>query len=94
MNGAQRVTVGISDLRRYLLRHGWSRMDHPNKRLELFRTAADSTGDYSSLALPANSDFRDAGSLIQEALGLVSAHEGVSVEKALDSVQQWDRDVL
>ncbi len=93
MNGPEE-TVEIADLRRYLLRHGWSRMQHPNERIEMFRTAADASGDYSTLALPASLDYADAGSLIREALRLVSDQEGAPFGRVLDRVRNWDRDVL
>src|SRR4051812_26356028 len=94
MNGASEQTVHLGELRRYLLRHGWSRLDHPNDRIELLQTRPDSRGDYSTVALPISADFADAGSLINEALRLVSEHKRAVIARVVDRVQKWDRDVL
>lgn len=94
MNGASELIVDLGELRRYLLRHGWSRVEHPNNRIELLQTRPDATGDYSTVALPASPEFADARSLIREALRLLSEHEGVALSQISDRVQKWDRDVL
>jgi hypothetical protein len=87
-------TVEVDDLRRYLLRRGWARMQHPNDRIEMFRTPADSTGDFSTLALPTNPDYKDAASLILEAIRLVSDHERTPFARLLEKVRNWDLDIL
>lgn len=93
MNDEQPI-VQLEQLRRYLLRHGWSQVQHPNARIRMFKTEPNAVGDYSSLTLPASVDFSDAPSLIQEAIHLVSAHERAPFARIVDRLQHSDRDII
>ena len=69
-------------------------MEHPNTRIEVFETRPDRDGGYASVILPRSPEFRDSPELISEAVRLVSSYEGLPVEKTIDHVLRWDRDIL
>src|SRR4051812_36216580 len=84
----------LTNLRRYLLSHGWFTVEHANNRIELLQTKPDETGGYASVAIPRSVEFRDAGGLINEAVRLVASYENSAIEKVIDYVLRWDRDIL
>lgn len=88
------ASVGLDDLRKYLLTHGWAQASHSNNRILLFATKPDETGDFASVALPASTDFSDAANLIDEELRVVAEHEKLSIQKMVDRVHCWDRDIM
>ncbi len=94
MSTSQLTTSDLQNVRRYLAARGWQKIPHPNDRIELLQTLPDQTGDYSSVSIPASPDFRDAGSLVNEALRILAAHEGLPIEQIVDRVRRWDRDIL
>jgi hypothetical protein len=91
---AQMPTVKPEQVRRYLLYRGWSHVQHPNLRIQMFRTSEDLTGDFASLVLPASADFSDAPAIIHEALRIVSSHEGAPIDRLVERLQHWDVDIL
>lgn len=84
----------LTNLKRYLLSHGWSAIEHSNNRIEVFQTKPDETGGYASIVLPRTIEFRDSQELLNEAVRLVASYEGSLVEKTVDCVLRWDRDIL
>jgi hypothetical protein len=84
----------LTNLRRYLLSHGWAKIEHPNARIELLQSKADGTGDYASVSIPSSPDLRDAPSLINEAVRLVADYESTPLQQIVDRVLRWDRDIL
>ena len=88
------TTDVLSNLRLYLTTHGWLKKDHPNKRIEILETFPDSAGDYFSVAIPASAEFRDAGQLIEEAVESIADYEKSPLQKIIDHILRWDRDIL
>lgn len=84
----------LKNLRRYLLSHGWFAIEHANNRIEVLQTKPDDAGGYASVAIPRSVEFRDAGGLINEAARLVASYEDSPLEKIVDHVLRWDRDIL
>ena len=84
----------LKNLRRYLLSRGWFTVDQANKRMEILQTKPDESGGYASVAIPSSTEFRDSGGLINEAVRLVANYESSSLEKIVDHVLRWDRDIL
>lgn len=84
----------LENLRHYLSSQGWLHTEHANERIEVFETRPDETGGYASIVLPRSPQFRDAGELITEAIRQVASYEGASLEKTIDHVVRWDRDIL
>src|SRR4029078_11403461 len=71
MNSAPELTIGLEELRRYLLNHGWFPGEHSNQRINLYETHPDESGDFSSVALPASMEYSDAPKRIQEVIQLI-----------------------
>jgi hypothetical protein len=84
----------INNFRRYILARGWTSTEHPNERIEVFETAPDADGGYVSVVLPRSPQFRDSAELINEAVRIVANHHGETLEKTIDHVVRWDRDIL
>ena len=84
----------LKNLRRYLLSHAWFAVEYANARLEVFQTKPDGRGGYASVAIPRSVEFRDAGGIINEAVRLVAIYENSTLEKIVDHVLRWDRDIL
>lgn len=84
----------LSNLRRYLLSHGWIKVEHLNKRIEWFQSKPDETGDYASICIPALPELRDAERLINEAIQLIASYECRPINNIIDHVVHWDRDIL
>jgi hypothetical protein len=84
----------LRNVRMYLRSQGWEIIDHPNTRIEAFRTKPDDTGDYASLVLPRSPELSDATSLVNEAVRLIADYEKSPLDLIIDRVERWDRDVL
>ncbi|MGO8699227.1 MAG: hypothetical protein ACLQVY_16085 [Limisphaerales bacterium] len=84
----------LTNLRKYLLSHGWVKVVHPNTRIELLQSKTDGSGDYASLSIPTSPELRDAASLINEAVRLVADYESMPLQQIVDRVLRWDRDIL
>jgi len=84
----------LKNLRRYLLSRGWFTVDQANKRMEILQTKPDESGGYASVAIPSSTEYRDSGGLINEAVRLVANYESSTLEKIVDHVLRWDRDIL
>ena len=84
----------LNNLKRYLLTHGWSKVEHPNARIEILQTQPDESGGFASVAIPSSPELRDAGELIGEAVRLVASHENSPLQRIVDRVLRWDRDIL
>src|SRR5437867_13036020 len=82
------------NFRHYLLSRGWFAIEHPNNRIEVLQTKPDDDGGYASVLIPRSTEFRDAGELLTEAVRLVASHEESPVEKVVDHILRWDRDIL
>ena len=94
MNSVETTSARLEDVARYLLTHGWSRVEHANKRISLFATKPDETGDYSSVALPVSAEYSDATKLINEAVRLIADFENRSAGKVVDRIYRWNLDIL
>ena len=94
MNELQSSASTISNLRRYLISRGWTKVEHPNTRLELLQSQPDGTGDYASVSIPSSPELRDAADLLNEAVRLVANFDNTPLEKIVDHVTRWDRDIL
>ena len=81
--------IDVRDLRGYMLANGWRRFDHPNKRIELFKTARDKFGDFSTACLPASTHLSDSPIIIRDAIRILAAQEGVSFEEIVERVRGW-----
>lgn len=84
----------LNNLRRYLVAHGWVVQQHPNSRIELFRTQADPSGDYASVSLPTSTEFRDAVEMINHTIRLVAHYQDTPQERLVEHILKWDRDIL
>ena len=84
----------LGNLRKYLFSRGWSKVEHPNARIEILQTKPDGTGDYASVSIPESPELRDAASLINEAVRLVADFENSTLQQIIDRVLRWDRDIL
>lgn len=93
MNSIQASTMAITNLRRYLISRGWKNIEHPNKRIDVM-TSPEEHGDHSQLSIPRSSELRDSSELINEAINLIAAYEQSPVEKIVDHVLRWDRDII
>ena len=94
MSVLQPSATVLNNLRRYLLSRGWTKVEHPNTRIELLQTQPDNTGDYASVSIPSSPELRDATGLINEAVRLVAGYENSPLQQIIDRVQRWDRDIL
>lgn len=84
----------LKNLRHYLLSRGWFPTEHANKRIEILQTKPDDSGGYASVTIPRSTEFRDAGSLINDSVRLIAIYENSPSEKIIDHVLRWDRDIL
>src|ERR1700722_3035649 len=84
----------LNNLRTYLTSRGWQRIPHPNARIEILRTTPDKTGDYALVSIPSSVELSDAGDLIDEAVRLSADYEKTTLERVVDQILRWDRDIL
>jgi hypothetical protein len=70
----------------YLLRKGWTQVDHPNTRIILFYGPLDDEGEPLQLILPANTTFLDTRLRIAEALDLLSIVQQESQAAIFDQI--------
>jgi hypothetical protein len=84
----------IRNLVRYLHFIGWTPVDHPNTRVQIFQAPEDELGGRASVTVPASPDLRDAGGIINEAASIIAEYTKAPLGRICDSVLRWDRDIL
>lgn len=94
MNELPSSEEALKNLRRYLQSRGWIQAEHANNRIEVFHTPPDDNREFTSIFLPRSVEFRDAGSIMNEAVDLLAIHENTPAVKVVDHVLRWDRDIL
>jgi hypothetical protein len=70
----------------YLIRKGWTQVDHPNTRIILFYGPLDDQGEPLQLILPASTTFLDTRLRIAEALDLLSIVQQESHAAIFDQI--------
>mgnify|MGYP003288942663 CR=1 FL=1 len=74
----------------YLIRHGWSQVDHPNTRIILFHGPLDDENQPLQLILPATTTFQDTQLRVAEALDLLSVVQQESPATIFDQITAID----
>jgi hypothetical protein len=87
-------SLPVSNLKRYLLKQGWSRIDHPNNRIEILKTTEDTSGDYASVAIPTSNDFSNSEAMINEAIKILAAYENKPFVDLFNRLRRWGNDTL
>jgi len=94
MNELDVQDFSISDLRRYLLRKGWSPERHPNGRIEVLKTKPNNDGDFSTVTLPSSIEYSNSASMLIEAFKSIATHENTAPDQLLNRLRRWGKDVL
>lgn len=68
-------------LKDYLLQSGWLKIEHPNRRLDLFESSPDETGDFGSISLPSSAEMLDARALIENSIKILSDVQKIDPSK-------------
>ncbi len=84
----------ISHIKRYLIKQGWSHVDHPNKRIEIFKTMENVSGDYASVVVPTSNDFSNSNEMIIEAVKIIAEYENKPFDEMLNRLKRWGKDTL
>jgi len=86
--------IALDRIVRYMITHGWKHVDHPNKRINIYSTQPNAEGDFCTVSLPAFLQSSDTVNLVHEALQSIADFKNLSLEKAEDAIERWDRDIF
>jgi hypothetical protein len=84
----------VSDIRNYLLSHGWRRQAHENERAVYYASKADPSGFFGSLILPTSEDYSDATIRTVDAVRTLAEFENKPFDEMLRVVRSWDKDIF
>ncbi len=89
MSESNIVVPQVADLKRYLVRQGWTPVSHPNSRIETFQAA-----DAASVTIPASNEFSNSVQMVREAIGIIADHENTTFQGLLNRRGRWGKDTL
>ncbi len=84
---AQKImNISLIDMERYLVKKGWKLIDHPNKKIHLFRGPLSDNDAPIDIMLPINIDFLDYKQRIKDIINMLSILEQKTSNDFIDEL--------